>query len=180
MTDFHSLLIGTWELLEYCTINADDPSEVVYPLGKTCNGKVFYTDDGYMSAFLQSSDIKPYKSYPTHSTVDELAAAASQTIAYCGVAYINEQPGTKKTTIVHHCHFSLPPNMNDTVQTRVAELVEENGEEVLILQPATPFLFDDGIRRIHRLKWKRAPRNESTTPPETLKNLGRGFHTTDD
>ena len=47
------MLTGTWELVEWL---GSSESEVVHPFGADAAGRLIYSDDGFMSAFLARAD----------------------------------------------------------------------------------------------------------------------------
>lgn len=80
-----SKLIGAWELVEYRAILESDPSDIIYPMGRDCNGIIMYTPDGYMSAQLQIPGQPPFKVNDLNGgSTEELAEAGKNYLAYTG------------------------------------------------------------------------------------------------
>ncbi|EXJ55927.1 hypothetical protein A1O7_08858 [Cladophialophora yegresii CBS 114405] len=174
MASFRSRIIGTWDLVYYIAINAEDPNDVVYPMGKDAKGQIMYTHDGYMAALLQAGDLRPFEHDWNHGTTEELAAAAKKTMAYGGPFYLDEEgprpePGTPRT-IIHHAQISMHPNLIDTLQVRRAELFQEDGHEYIMLGPESPTEWE-GTRRLLRLKWRKRDQNNATKPPREAREL---------
>ncbi|EHY53125.1 hypothetical protein ABEF92_003367 [Exophiala dermatitidis] len=161
---FLSRLLGTWELLSFVAINVDDPKDITYPMGEACKGQIMYSEDGYMAAVLQWGYVESYQTDWFHASMEEFANAGRKTMAYCGPFYLNEQPGDHQR-VFHHAEISIPPNWNDTIQLRLAQMTEEGGETILTLGPECP-MQQDGVSRVLRLRWHKLPRNESTKAPD--------------
>jgi hypothetical protein len=166
---FRSQIIGTWDLVSYVGININNPEDIIYPLGKEAKGQIMYTNDGYMSALLQQGNLKPFEHDWKHGTIEELASAAKNTMAYGGPYYVEERPGNPQQ-IVHHVQISMHPNLTNTLQIRCAELFEESGRDYLMLGPQTATEWD-GVVRLLRLKWQKRSQNDVPRPPPEAKEL---------
>ncbi|KAI1611081.1 Lipocalin-like domain-containing protein [Exophiala viscosa] len=163
MPSFLSRVLGAWELLTYTATNVEDGNDVIYPMGENCKGQIVYTNDGYMAALLQWGDVEPYKDGSKRGTTQELADAAKKTMSYCGPFHLDEQPGNKQK-IIHHAKIALPPNYINTLQLRVAEMTEDDGQLFLTLGPEG-LTEDKGVKRIVRLKWRKLPQNDTSKAP---------------
>ncbi|KAK4946794.1 hypothetical protein LTR10_014296 [Elasticomyces elasticus] len=167
MPSFLSRVLGAWELLTYTATNIEDDNDVLYPMGEQCKGQIVYTHDGYMTAVLQWGDVEPYERGPTRGTTRELANAGKKTMSYCGPFYLDEQPGNKQK-IIHHAKIALPPNWISTLQLRLAEMTEEDGQVFLTLGPEA-LLEHKGVKRDVRLKWRKLPPNDTSKVPREVK-----------
>ena len=169
MPSLRSRIIGTWDLVYYIGINPEDPKDIVYPTGKEAKGQIMYSNDGYMAALLQWGDLKPFEKGWNNGTTEEWATAAKKAMAYAGPFYLDEEAG-KPQTIVHHAQLSMHPNLIDTLQVRCADIIREDGQDYIILGPASPTEWE-GCIRILRLKWQRRSLNNATQPPPGAKEL---------
>jgi hypothetical protein len=149
-------LIGTWDLVEYSAVNVSDNTDVYHPLGRECNGRITYTPDGFMTAYLQRSDMVPYsvdwqQCLPPPSC--ELSVAAAGTLAYTGrYRFDDSQQEGASTRLRHEIDFSLPPNWNGTSQIRLATVGQERGQMILCL--GREDVADiRGAKRVVQLKW---------------------------
>jgi hypothetical protein len=106
-------LIGTWRLVSYEAHDAR--GEISNPLGKNLLGLLCYAKDGFMSVQVMREDRSGYSSSDLHiSLMEEMAAAASEYVAYAGRFSVDEAAGT----VTHHVQLSLSPTWVDTDQTR--------------------------------------------------------------
>jgi hypothetical protein len=167
MASFFSQILGTWELLSYHAVNIEDAKDVVYPMGKGCKGQIMYNNDGYMAAVLQRGDVEPYEAGWTRGTTRELANAGKKTMSYCGPFYVVEQPG-KNPILLHNATISLPPNWINTIQLRLAEKTEKDGQVFLTLGPQD-LLEHKGVKRVVRLEWRKKRRNDTSKLPQEAK-----------
>lgn len=155
---FRSRLLGSWKLISYTATSVDDPSDIVYPLGKYCVGRAIYSHDGYISAHIQSSNIKPYSSgrYAAHK--DELADAAAKILTYTGTFRLeaDEWDPENKATIYYDVEVSLPTTWVGTTEVRALRIeIGDDGEEYLYLGP--PVAVDmNGTMRVVEVKTVRA------------------------
>jgi hypothetical protein len=130
---------------------------------KACKGQLLYTHDGHMAALLQWPDVEPYEHGWSRGLHMELAATARKTMMYSGPYYLDEQPGNMQR-IFHHPIVSVPPNWIDTLQPRLAEIIEESGRTFLTLGPVEP-VDDNGTPRLLQLRWVKMEPNNATEPP---------------
>lgn len=146
-------LIGAWELVCYKSSSDSNPPDIIYPMGKDCKGIIIYSGDGYMSAQLQVADVPQYANGWLKGTEKELATAAKRTISYTGPFALKEQLDGKQF-VTHHVKIAIPPNWNGGPQVRTAEMIEEDGEEYLILGPESTSEHQGKIWTVS-LRWKR-------------------------
>lgn len=167
MPSFLSRIHGAWELLSYTATNVEDDSDIIHPMGEQCKGQIVYSANGYMAAVLQWGDIEAYEDDRARGTTRELANAGKKTISYSGPFYLDEQPGNKQK-ILHHAKVSLPPNWINTIQLRLAEMTEQDGQLFLTLGPEA-LLEHKNVKRVVRLKWRRLPKNDTSKAPREAK-----------
>ncbi len=126
-SDFLNSLIGTWNLISYTAASVTDPSDILLPLG-ACRGRAIFSLDGYVSAYIQATNIQPYSEGRFHASTEELANAAKRTIAYTAPYRLEEDKAqSSKATIYYDVEMSMPPNWIGTTEIRVLEL--EKGED---------------------------------------------------
>ena len=160
---FRSRILGTWDLVYYIGTNISNPEDVLHIMGEQAVGQIMYTNDGYMAALLQEDNLKPFDRGWKNGNVEELASAARKTMAYGGAYYVDEETG-KPQKIVHHAEISMCPNLTNTLQIRCAELLQEDGQDYIILGPEAPIEWE-GVQRLVRLKWQKRSQNIATHPP---------------
>jgi hypothetical protein len=111
-------LIGVWRLVTVEDHQAD--GTVLHPYGERALGYLIYHPEGYMSATVMASErprltkqIRPWELTP-----DE-AAGVLQTMgsAYSGVWELRDE-----STVIHHVHAALIPNMIGQDEVRPFEL----------------------------------------------------------
>ncbi len=73
-------------------------------MGKHPEGRLTYTDDGYMHALMMPEGRAKFPSGDVFGTDEELRAAANHFVAYCGRFEI------KDDAILHHPDLSFFPN----------------------------------------------------------------------
>jgi len=132
-------LVGHWALEVY-ELRPVNEGESPYPLGPDATGRITYTEDGYVSVFLQAARRPPT---PGRTADVELKTAAYDTfIAYGGTYEL------RGDTVVHHVEFSSVPVWTGSDQERHVEF--DDGHLVLTL-PVTVA----GTQREYRLVWRR-------------------------
>lgn len=155
---FRSRILGSWRLISYTAAAIDNPTDIIYPLGQNCVGRAMYSHDGYISAHIQSSNVKPYSSgrYAAHK--DELADAAGKTLSYTGAFRLeaDESDPETKATVYYDVEVALPTTWVGTTEVRALRLERgDDGEDYLYLGP--PGAVDmNGTQRIVEVKTVRA------------------------
>src|SRR5213592_1634401 len=108
-------LVGVWTLVSY--VITDEKGEVVYiPFGEDPSGLLIYTDSGYMSAQLASTN-RP------HFIQEQLLAASDREKAQAADTYIGYS-GTyerQEDQVIHHVAVSFFPNWTGGEQIRVVD-----------------------------------------------------------
>jgi len=133
--------IGTWKLVSFEYRSED---QVTYPFGKTPVGYIMYNDEGYMSVALMASNRQRFSSTDLiGGTTEELVAAASTYITYCGKYEVTEDK------VVHLIEVSFYPNWIGEKQVRFYKFEEDK----LIL--STPLAIIGGKQQSGYLIWKR-------------------------
>lgn len=129
MSSFLSRLLGSWEILSYTATSIHDPSDIIHPLGKDCRGRAIFSPDGYISAHIQSRNVKPYASGRYSADKDELADAARKTLTYTGSFRLEEskRDPRRKATVSYEVEMSIPTTWVGT--TEVRELEIERGKD---------------------------------------------------
>jgi len=89
-------IVGTWKLVSTEEQLKDGSTRTDTDYGPHGKGFLMYTRDGYMCADLSNPD-RPKWVDPVHPTMEEKAAAADGTFAYCGRYEID----VKQNRIIH-------------------------------------------------------------------------------
>jgi len=141
---FKEQVVGTWELLEYT--REDENGDRYYPFGEDAIGYLIYTEDGYMSASLSTSERAKMNYSDTgdlHTgTEREMAKAAHTYHTYTGKYEVDQE----NQTLYHYMEMSLVPNRIGQVQDRT---VQVDGDEITISSSSTSSY----------IKWKKAKNN---------------------
>lgn len=136
-------LIGTWRLLSY--ESRDEAGHVTHPYGRDAVGYILYSEDGYVSVAIASSDRSPYLGGDIlGGTLQERAEAAA---TYRSYVARYELLGDR---VLHHFQLSLFPNRVGTTEER---LIEYDGQRLILSTPPT---LSGGTVQRSRLVWKRA------------------------
>ena len=90
-------LVGSWRLVKYEELPVDG-SSIALPLGKKPKGYIIYSADGYMAAFLSSTDEK----------------SKADPIAYAGPYSVDEE----QQVIHQHADVSLFPGWSGKTHSR--------------------------------------------------------------
>ena len=106
-------LTGTWEMTSFVTTFEDGATQLSY--GKTPQGRITYTEDGFMSAHLWD---------PDRHIPDSLPDGREAYFSYCGTYEVEDD------TVVHHVTASTRPHW--TGQTITRRLVPR-GEEIELI-----------------------------------------------
>ena len=142
-------MIGTWELLEWdCTI---DDTYHSHPFGADAQGRITYTNDGYMSAILMKPN-RPRFARPliAAGTEEEKMAALAGYVSYAGTYRVEEN------LVFHTVQFSLLPNWIGTDLVReMTWLPAEDGEPLQLMLSTLPEKTRSGKSVINRLRWGR-------------------------
>jgi hypothetical protein len=111
-------LIGAWRLITVEDHQAD--GTILHPYGERALGYLIYHPEGYMSATVMSADrprlakqIRPFELTP-----DEAASVLST----MGSAYSGTWELRDESTVIHHVHAALIPNMIGQEEVRPFEL----------------------------------------------------------
>lgn len=141
-------VLGAWELASYTSSDGPDRPPV-YPLGERATGLIMYTDDGYMSAQLMSTDRPVFDAAePDGGSTGQTVAAARGYLAYSGPFWVDEP-----AAVLHHeVWVSLLPNWLGITQIRSARLVDDR----LTLSLTSTL---DGVDTTSTLVWRRARPN---------------------
>ncbi len=146
-------LVGTWSLLSYAAYHTANSTDVVYPMGKDCTGRLIYTQDSFMSVMIQSENVPSYQQSWLAGTTTEYATAAASTLSYSGTYELGSQQGDDGK-VLHRIRESIPPNWRNSTQERLREFSLEDGRVILTLGPEEVVEMD-GEPRILRLRWER-------------------------
>ncbi|WP_210455618.1 lipocalin-like domain-containing protein [Vibrio crassostreae] len=98
-------IIGTWGLKQF-TLIGDNENDVTLPFGESPDGQIIYTEDGFMSVALHSSERPSFSSDDILSGSNEEFIRAMQTYSsYAGRVVVEE-----KGRLQHIIEHSLFPN----------------------------------------------------------------------
>ncbi len=158
-SDFLNSLIGTWNLISYTAASVTDPSDILLPLG-ACRGRAIFSLDGYVSAYIQATNIQPYSEGRFHASTEELANAAKRTIAYTAPYRLEEDKAqSSKATIYYDVEMSMPPNWIGTTEIRVLEIEKgDDGDMYMYLRPPGTVELGGVVRKVE-VKTRRAGDN---------------------
>lgn len=160
---FKSKLIGSWKLVSYTATAVNDASDIIHPLGEGCRGRAIYSHDGYISAHIQSNNVKPYSSGRYTANAEELADAAKKTLTYTGSFRLvsDDSDPEHKATVYYDVEASIPTTWVGTTEVRELEIEDgPDGESYLYLRP--PGSVDiNGVQRTVQVKTIRARDNSS-------------------
>ena len=141
-------LIGSWQL-ESWTIGYSDREDFTYPYGESPQGLLIYSEDGWMSAAINSTErsLFPPDTSPRSLPEEPLAAAYNSYFHYAGRYRVIDGD------IVHYVTQSLYPNFPGSQQLRHAEL---DGNTLVLSGKDTIA----GVTRFHSLVWHQVPADE--------------------
>jgi hypothetical protein len=126
-------LIGVWRLITVEDHQAD--GSILYPYGEQALGYLIYHPEGYMSATVKSAErprIAVYSRPFALSAEDASLVLKTMGSAYSGTwEYLED-----KSTVIHHVHAALIPNMIGQDEVRPFEL-KGNRLYVYTLRPPT-------------------------------------------
>lgn len=123
-------LIGAWRLLTYEELSVDG-SPPTHPLGDRPKGYIIYSADGFMSAFLSSTDEK----------------SKAGAIAYAGPYSVDEE----RQVVHQRADLALVPGWTGQTHSRKARLEGDR----LILSTAEPAVLSG--RKVNAvISWQRA------------------------
>ncbi|EMJ3467162.1 TPA: lipocalin-like domain-containing protein [Vibrio harveyi] len=129
-------LIGTWGLKQF-TLIGDNENDVILPFGETPDGQIIYTEGGFMSVALHTSEREAFSSDDILSgTTEEFVLAMQTYSSYAGRVIVKE-----KGKLQHVIEHSLFPNWVGHSEER-EYTVEGN-----MLTLKTPTFFIAGAQR---------------------------------
>jgi hypothetical protein len=168
-TSIRSQLVGAWGLTEYCAYLPNDESDKLYPMGPDAQGIIMYTPDGYMSAQLLTPGQKPFgENEIGGGTEAEWATVGKHYVAYTGKFYLDENGDEKgRPILMHNMQNANLPNLLGDTQRRIMKIVDESDGKYLVLSLDNPAMFH-GTPRIIRVRWRRLPNNQASTPPRKV------------
>jgi hypothetical protein len=106
-------IVGTWKLVSTEETLNDGSTRPFAAYGPRAKGFLTYQRDGYMCALLVNPDRQKWAD-PVHATVEEKAAAADGTFAYCSRYEID----VKQKQIVHLPEVATDPGYVGSRQIR--------------------------------------------------------------
>jgi lipocalin-like protein len=135
-------IAGTWHLISWEL--HDDRGHVSYPMGRQPDGRLMYTQDGFMCVLITGRDRR--RTVPGDAALgipDATITAARRSISYAGTY---ERTGD---AIVHHVELSTFPDWNGTDQHRL--IAWRDGHLVLYTPPS----LVGGKQQAAYLTWER-------------------------
>jgi len=136
---------GAWRLLSW-KVEQPDGEMIDSPLGRDPVGRIMYHPAGYMSVVLMRPDSPRFASDNlADATPEEIKAAFTGHIGYCGSYEVNEQ----ERFVVHRLQLSSFPNLVGTEQKRFFTFA---GDRMTLQTPPLTLL---GTDQVHRLVWQR-------------------------
>ncbi|MDG3087463.1 lipocalin-like domain-containing protein [Vibrio hannami] len=137
-------LIGTWGLKRF-TLADEKESDIVFPFGGDPEGQLIYTQDGFMSVALHSSNRAPFASDDILSGTPKEFEMAMQTYSTYAGRIVIKEPGK----LLHVIEHSLFPNWVGHSEER--EYTVEG--DTLTLK--TPPFFIAGAERVGTVVFER-------------------------
>ncbi|MCP4180658.1 MAG: lipocalin-like domain-containing protein [bacterium] len=132
-------ILGSWRLQNFNT--EDESGNIFYPLGKSVDGLIMYTSDGYMSANIIALSMKECISEGIN--LKNLHQGKGSYLSYSGSYTLHED------RVIHHVKVSLIPEWIDGDQERFYRI--ENNKLTI-----TSFTENkDGSVFKHTLIWKK-------------------------
>jgi hypothetical protein len=136
-------LIGTWSLVEYKAVRADN-GFTSHPMGPKAQGFLIYSPEGFVSAQLMEPGAPEFSDADIGGgTKDELYRAMKHYLAYCGRFELEELDG--KVLVKHHMDVCSFPNWLGSSQERVIKL-KSNMLEINTDEPVLHGVSFLGIR----------------------------------
>ena len=134
--------VGVWRLVSFELRSVD--GRVTYPFGRDAVGYIMYSEEGYMSAALMSTNRSKFASEDIlGGSTEEKVAAADTYVSYCGKYEIQ---GDK---VIHRIEVSFFPNWIGVNQERIFEF---DGDRLSL---NTLPLLVRGKQQTAHLIWKR-------------------------
>ncbi|MDQ1279421.1 MAG: hypothetical protein QG670_683 [Thermoproteota archaeon] len=133
--------IGTWKLV---SVEYQSDNEVTYPYGKDAIGYIMYSNDGYMSVSIMTSNRRRIMSMDMiGASTEEKVAAADTYFSYCGRYKVDEDK------VTHLVEVSFYPNW-------VGEKLERfyKFEEDKLILSTSPMIVN-GKQQINYIIWER-------------------------
>ena len=112
-SEIRDRIVGTWKLVSTEETMKDGTTRPFPSFGPHAKGFLMYQRNGYMCADLVNPD-RPKWADPAHVTLEEKAAAADGTFAYCGRYEID----VKQKQIVHLPELATDPGYVGSRQVR--------------------------------------------------------------
>ena len=135
-------LVGTWRLMSFHLRTLDGP--MTYPFGPDAVGYYIFSESGYMSVSLMSSNRRKFTAGDIMGgSIEEKVAAAETYISYSGKYAIQ---GDK---LVVHAEVGFFPNWMGVDQVRILKLAGNS------LTLSTPPLLARGVQQTAHLVWER-------------------------
>jgi len=136
-------LYGIWNLISLYAEN--DKGERDYYFGEDAIGRLTYTPQGYMSAFLMRPERTPLSGGFAEGTPDEIMAAFKEFHGYSGTFSVDLEAGV----VTHHVDLALLPNYVGSDQVRYISI--EDG----ILSIYTPPRLMRGEQWVFYINWEK-------------------------
>jgi hypothetical protein len=166
---FRSKLLGTWILLSAKLVNEEGDGGG-YPFGDDAEGRILYTNDGYMTGMIFSQKVKRWVGGFNAPSSEEAQVLAQYATFYQGKFYLDEKPGNSQD-VYHEIHLGVPPNLMGATQKRPMELREEDGALRMTIRPEGEVNMN-GCRGLFVLEWRKAEANSTTSPSTNIQRLG--------
>lgn len=148
-----SRIVGHWQLRDHYAFLSNDEENHEYPLGSDPKGFIIFTQDGYMSTHMVTSEIGKPSALADHSpSYTNPAFVGSQSTSYAG--QYNIDTTEKGSTVSVHVHFASLPAMIGTVQQREVRFDEDANGTTLSLNILQPMKYI-GEDRFVRVRWRR-------------------------
>ncbi len=156
MASLKNEIIGSWKLLSYIEVPVGG-GESLFPLGKSPNGNLIYSPDGYMSVQISASDEMIFSSDDRIlASMEELQMRIQRYIAFGGRYVVDND----MACVIYSIENSLYPQWENTKQIRKLDFEGD----ILYQKSLEP--IRSGGQFVHAyMTWKRVEK----TPFEEIK-----------
>lgn len=149
-----SRIIGHWQLVDHYAFLRENEDDHEYPLGSDPKGVIIFTQDGYMSTHMVTSDQgKPSEIGDREPSYTDPAFIGSRSTSYAGSYSVDT---TKTSSILSvQVQYASVSAMIGSVQQREMRIDEDTHGTTLSLNLVQPMRYI-GQDRLVRVRWRKA------------------------
>ncbi|KUJ13858.1 uncharacterized protein LY89DRAFT_672134 [Mollisia scopiformis] len=146
-------LIGTWTLLSFAFYTSSSCTSLhSHPLGPHALGRLTFSSDGYMNAFLSNPDIATPLSVPWMAAPEtDIGRVARVQAGYCGRYTVYEEGGESR--FATEVEMAFDPGLVGRRMVRRWGVEDVEGRRCLVLRPVEGFVLSDGGQAFAELRW---------------------------